>query len=166
MLVYLGGPIDLAGNKDYRADLTKALHREGINAFDPKDAFKMVKLNDPVDARRLVEINRQAMLNCTVPVFVMDANVLSVGTSIEIYMAHEANKRSLVIWLSDSDKPIPAYISALVRESDIICSSSLDSDTINQVVNKLKSMKKLETPMKLKNNTNHNINDISAPIKK
>lgn len=141
MLVYLGGPIDLAGSKDYRADLTEALHREGINAFDPKDAFKMVKLNDRVDARRLVEINRQAMLNCTVSVFVMDANVLSVGTSIEIYMAHEANKRSLVIWLSGNDKSIPAYISALVRKNDIICSNSLDSDTIDQVVNRLKSMK-------------------------
>ena len=141
MLVYLGGPIDLAGSKDYRADLTEALHREGINAFDPKDAFKMVKLDDRVDARRLVEINRQAMLNCTVSVFVMDANVLSVGTSIEIYMAHEANKRSLVVWLSGNDKPIPAYISALVRKNDIICSNSLDSDTIDQVVNRLKSMR-------------------------
>jgi len=150
MLVYLGGPIDLAGNKDYRADLTKALHKEGINAFDPKDAFKMIKLNDPIDARRLVEINRQAMLNCTVPVFIMDASVLSVGTSIEIYMAHEANKRSLIVWLSDNDKPIPAYISALVRESDIICSSRLDSDTINQIVNKLKSMKGLEGKWKNK----------------
>lgn len=144
MLVYLGGPIDLAGNKDYRTDLTEALHKEGINTFDPRDAFKMVKLDDHVDARRLVEINKQAMLNCTVPVFVMDANVLSVGTSIEIYMAHEANKRSLVVWLSDNDKPIPAYISALVREGDIICSSSLDNDTISQIVNKLKSMEGLE----------------------
>ena len=144
MLVYLGGPIDLADNKDYRTDLTEALHREGINAFDPKDAFKMVKLDDRMDARRLVEINKQAMLNCTVPVFVVDANVLSVGTSIEIYMAHEANKRSLVVWLSDDDKPIPAYISALVREGDIICSSSLDNDTINQIVSRLKSMKGLE----------------------
>lgn len=144
MLVYLGGPIDLAGNKDYRTDLTEALHKEGINAFDPRDAFKMVKLDDRMDARRLVEINKQAMLNCTVPVFVMDANVLSVGTSIEIYMAHEANKRSLVVWLSDNDKPIPVYISALVREGDIICSSSLDNDTISQIVNRLKSMKGLE----------------------
>jgi len=145
MLVYLGGPIDLAGNKDYRTNLTKALHREGINVFDPKDAFKMIKLDDHMDARRLVEINKQAMLNCTVPVFVMDANVLSVGTPIEIYIAYEANKRSLMVWLSDNDKPIPAYISALVRESDIICSSSLDGDTIDQIVNKLKSMKGLET---------------------
>ena len=151
MLVYLGGPIDLADNKDYRTDLTEALHREGINAFDPKDAFKMVKLDDRMDARRLVEINKQAMLNCTVPVFVVDANVLSVGTSIEIYMAHEANKRSLVVWLSDSDKPIPAYISALVRESDIICSSSLDNDTISQIVDKLKSMKGLEEKWENKN---------------
>lgn len=145
MLVYLGGPIDLAGNKDYRTDLTEALHREGINAFDPKDAFKMANLNDRADTKRLVEINRQAMLNCTVSVFVMDANVLSVGTPIEIYMAHEANKRSLVVWLSDNDKPIPAYISALVN--DIICSNSLDSDTIDQVVNKLKSMGELPEPM-------------------
>ena len=151
MLVYLGGPIDLADNKDYRTDLTEALHREGINAFDPKDAFKMVKLDDRMDARRLVEINKQAMLNCTVPVFVVDANVLSVGTSIEIYMAYEANKRSLVVWLSDSDKPIPAYISALVRESDIICSSSLDNDTISQIVDKLKSMKGLEEKWENKN---------------
>ena len=150
MLVYLGGPIDLAGNKDYRTDLTEALHKEGINAFDPKDAFKMVKLDDHMDARRLVEINKQAMLNCTVPVFVMDANVLSVGTSIEIYMAHEANKRSLVVWLSDNDKPIPAYISALVREGDIICSSSLDNDTISQIVSKLKSMKGPEEKWKNK----------------
>ena len=52
MLVYLGGPIDLAGSKDYRADLTEALHREGINAFDPKDAFKMVKLDDRVEIGR------------------------------------------------------------------------------------------------------------------
>ena len=141
MLVYLGGPIDLAGNKDYRADLTEALHREEINAFDPKDAFKMVKLDNRVDARRLVEINKQAMLNCTASVFVIDANVLSVGTSIEIYMAHKANKRLLVVWLSDNNKPIPAYISALVRKNDIICSNSLDSDTIDQVVNKLKSMR-------------------------
>ena len=149
MLVYLGGPIDLAGNKDYRTDLTEALHKEGINAFDPRDAFKMVKLDNHMDARQLVEINKQAMLNCTVPVFVMDANVLSVGTSIEIYMAHEANKRSLVVWLSDNDKPIPAYINALVRADDIICSSSLDSDTINQIVNKLKSI--LREPRFLKN---------------
>lgn len=142
MLVYLGGPIDLAGNIDYRKKIKEELRGHGINSFDPKGAFDIADIENSRDMRALIDINKVAMLNCSASIFVVDPSVLSVGTSIEIYMAYENQHSMVIIWLSE-DKPVPAYIRG--HTTNIISTDYIDDKALIAIVNKLKELYKDKT---------------------
>lgn len=115
-LVYLGGPIDLVNENDriqWRKGMADVLlNTYGISTFDPAAAFN-VELRDYQVSRQLVHINEVALSTCDFAVFVMSPNQPSIGTPIELMLAHKQLKPNVVIWGGDPEKPLPAYVSAL-----------------------------------------------------
>jgi nucleoside 2-deoxyribosyltransferase len=99
-MVYLGGPIDLQHNDayDWRKDVARELLKKGISSYDPRGAFKH-NVNASVETQKaLIEINKQALLNCDVAIFVMYSQVPSVGTPIELHMAQQNGITTITVW--------------------------------------------------------------------
>lgn len=114
-MVYLGGAIDLAAGVDARGTIIKALTGEVGGMFNPKTAFAGITNMNGVSAE-IVKINKHALTNCDIAVFVLDERVPSIGTPMEILIAKEANIPTFVIYITDNVEFIPAYISGIVNE--------------------------------------------------
>ena len=114
-MVYLGGAIDLAAGVDARGAIIKALTGEVGGMFNPKTAFAGITNMNSVSAE-IVKINKHALTNCDIAVFVLDQKVPSIGTPMEILIAKEANIPTFVIYITDDVNFVPAYISGIVRK--------------------------------------------------
>ncbi len=113
MLFYIAGPIDLALDIDYRGELIQYLNNKGVSTFNPKDGFSIMTMDEERDMRALVNIKRYAMLQCNGSIIVLDSQKVSIGTPIELYIAHEENHPNLVIWIAPKEHPTPSYVTAL-----------------------------------------------------
>lgn len=114
-MVYLGGAIDLAGSTDARGIIIEALTGEVGGMFNPKTAFAGITNMDGISAE-IVKINKHALTNCDIAVFVLDQKVPSIGTPMEILIAKEASIPTFVIYITDDVKFVPAYISGIVNK--------------------------------------------------
>lgn len=142
MLFYVAGPIDLASDIDYRGELIQYLNNKGVSTFNPKDAFNVMTMNEPRDMQALMNINKHAMLQCHGSVIVLDSTKVSIGTPIELYIAHEESHPNLVIWIAPEERPTPSYVTALadkvVRIEDVHeISSSHVHRAIDDFINRL-----------------------------
>lgn len=115
MLVYLGGPIDLVSDteaKNWRSKFAQDLAAREISSFNPATAFRYCGgSGDSRAAKKLIKINREALLASDFAVFVMDKNTPSIGTPMELLMAEENGIPHVVIWRSGGQ--LPAYVAGM-----------------------------------------------------
>lgn len=126
MLVYLAGAIDLVSKEDrnnWRTDAKEALNKVGISTVDPTGTFTYVKsgieIEDAKTSKDLIRINKMNMDMSDIVLMVLSKKLPSIGTPIELYMCHEANKEIVVLWDGDMNF-IPAYIEGLVNRKNIV----------------------------------------------
>lgn len=99
-MVYLAGAIDLVDGNNrttWRDKITKVLNEHNLAVYNPVGAFGAI-LTDTQVAENIVEINTFALKQCQHIVFVMGKKYPSVGTPIELYLAHELDLGFTVIW--------------------------------------------------------------------
>lgn len=98
--IYLGGAIDFLSGSEYnwRKDMSQKLMKAGMTAYDPSGAFAHNVGGTVEQQRAVVEINKKALANCDIALFVMYSKIPSVGTPIELMMAHQMGIKTVVIW--------------------------------------------------------------------
>lgn len=119
MLVYLGGPIDLA-NKDYqnwKVMCKESLKYEGISCLDPAGTFSYARSENSEDRRctaeKLIKINEFNLLQCDIAIITLSRNVSSVGTPIELKLCKDHGIPHVVFFDGDPDNMLPAYIEGI-----------------------------------------------------
>lgn len=127
-MIYLAGPIDLVTKQEsstWREKFANELASRGMSSFNPASAFKLI-LDNEDDAKTLVNINTAALHQTDFVVFVMGKTIPSIGTPMELFMAHMHDIPHVVVWEPqiqsfDSKLPssppvvVPAYISAFAQ---------------------------------------------------
>lgn len=99
-IVYMAGAIDLVDGDNrtsWRDEATAVFNDEGIAVYNPVGAFGAV-LNNKKVAESIVAINAAALDECDHIIFVMGKDYPSVGTPIELFMAHQKDLKYTVVW--------------------------------------------------------------------
>lgn len=130
-LIYAAGPIDLGKDvPNWRGALMKKLEDNYVDGvlFDPLTAFKFSNLGRQFDRRdAFVEFcNKQALEAADIMVVVFPKGVQSVGTPIEIDMAHRLGKR--IILLTDIDRGRSIYLNNRIDRDNWITIADLQVD--------------------------------------
>ena len=133
MMIYLGGPIDLAKNVDrnIRSEMAERLSHCGFSVYNPAGAFKLPSSADMTrsDAQKVMSINKAAMFSCDHVIFMLDDSTPTMGTPMEMLMAYNKGMSSVVLWLGPKDK-VPTYVNAV---SDCV---TFDVDSTIEAINK------------------------------
>lgn len=146
IILYLAGPIDLGKDvPNWRQKLMQKLEAnfQHATAFDPSASYKISGMGRPNDERdQYIEyINKLALENAEVMVVVMPAGVQTVGTPIEVDMAHRLGMK--IILLTDIPRGKSVYLNNRVPEENWIYVPGLQkgekpvSIGLDYVVNKL-----------------------------
>lgn len=116
MLVFLGGPIDMAGEhaSHWRQTAKEMLKEHGISTYDPLAAFN-VNLHSKAAVERLVQINMHALSQCHFAIFALPHYVPTFGTPMELFYAHQNDIPHVVWWDGDPAK-VPAYVTYCARK--------------------------------------------------
>lgn len=99
-IVYLAGAIDMVNGDNrttWRDKVTDKLREHGIAVYNPVAAFGAILTNEEV-SRAIVNINTAALKECSHILFVMGNDYPSVGTPIELYMAHQLGLNYSIVW--------------------------------------------------------------------
>ena len=98
MIVYLGHPIDLAGSKaPYFAKQAQVarnvLNNDGCCVYSPANAWQVATPMSP----KIQQINLEALLASDVAMFIMPADVPSLGVPFELAYAHIYNIPTVIV---------------------------------------------------------------------
>lgn len=110
MLVYLAGPIDMAAGENHFRAMADVMKDFGISCYNPRAAYAGLNTQDKTDVARMITVNKLALYNSSAVVMMMRHDVPSVGTPIELYMAHQNHTPILAIW-TGTPTATPAYLS-------------------------------------------------------
>jgi hypothetical protein len=125
--VYLGAPIDTTHSFPAQNftdllkicnDAVKEFNRE-IVAYNPLTAFGCTS-RTVHDAKYVVDVNTNALINSDVGLFVVDDNP-SFGVPVEIFMAAERRLEVIVWWRSA--KSVGLYLTSMISARFMICTT-------------------------------------------
>ena len=121
MIVYLGGAIDLAGPKgqDWKTKVKEELKNKGITCIDPAGAFSYARSNNKEDrvgtAQTIIAINKFSLENSNMAIIVINKNVPSVGTPIELKLCADELIPHVVVW-DGHHQELPVYVEGLANK--------------------------------------------------
>ena len=145
-MVFLSGAIDLAKGEhrhNWRNEAKQKLNRFGITTVDPSLTFNYSKTGnaelDQITAMKLIDMDKYNMMMCDMTIMVLSKDVPSIGTPIEMYMLHEAERPLIVVWEGDMNF-IPAYITGLVPRKNIVNDLDVAIEMVVDYYNQLKAM--------------------------
>lgn len=126
---YLAGPLDLGkDHPNWRAELVKYLEGTRLNmvAFDPSKPYLHSMWGESNNARAefIEEVNRVALLHSNVMIVSLPRGAQSIGTPIEMKMAHQANIP--IILISDIKPGSSVYLDNMVNHENWIPESAND----------------------------------------
>lgn len=99
MRIYLGCPIDKSENPQKNYDeMTEVVLKAIPDAliFNPFSAYRNVNLEDPKCHDYLIHVNREALINSDLAVFMVDKTT-SFGIPIELYLC-ATNSINSIVW--------------------------------------------------------------------
>ena len=117
--VFLSGAIDLT-NKEYqnwKFEVCNQLAKENIGVIDPAGTFNYVVngLNHEEHretAKSLINVNYHSLMNSDCAIIVLDENVPSIGTPIELFLCAQQEIPHVVVWTGQRK---PAYVYGLAE---------------------------------------------------
>ena len=135
MFVYVAGAIDLDVSKKPWRKLVYAAMKTGYTIFDPCTAFVVRDSVGSASAKWIEEINTLALSKADWFICYISKHVSSVGTPIELNMAHKAGKAIILITdIQPFHKSV--YLANRVLPERVIDATLPDIE----IVNKLASM--------------------------